>query len=198
MITSREQKAIDLNSEYFGTPISKLMENAGREVAKEALTHTKKKDPLVHIYCGTGGNGGDGFVCARYLKNAQVKIFTLGTPKSEPTLSNYEKVKDKCTHISNTKSLPKENPNIIIDAIFGTGVHGELSMIYWETIRHINASTAVIISIDIPSGKDPDTGTGKGVEPDIILSLHDKKKGFPQAKVIDIGVPTTATKRMDV
>jgi len=193
MITSREQKAIDLNSEYFGTPVATLMENAGKAVAKEALKHTRKKNPLVHIYCGSGGNGGDGFVCARYLKKAHVKIFVLTDPKSEPSLSNYEKVKDLCTHISNTKSLPKEKPDIIIDAIFGTGIRGDLSVIYWETIRHINHSKAYTISIDIPSGKNPDTGEGKGVEPNLIVSLHDNKPGFRDAKVVNIGVPPKAT-----
>ena len=190
MITAQEQKAIDLNSEYFGVPVSTLMENAGREVAKVVQQICKGK--TIHIYCGSGGNGGDGFVCARYLKKYKPKVFVLGAPKSEPTLSNYEKVKGMCTHISNRNSLPKKSPNIIIDAIFGTGIRGDLSLIYMETINHINKSKAVKISIDIPSGKDPDTGEGKGVEPKMILSLHDTKPGFPGAKVLDIGVPHKA------
>lgn len=193
MITSKQQKALDLNSDYFGVSVSTLMENAGKAVAREVQKNVKGKNPNVHIFCGGGGNGGDGFACARHLKKCNVHIFVLGNPKAGPVLENYEKVKGLCTHISNSKSLPREKADVIVDAIFGTGIKGDLSMIYWETIRHINSSQAFKISIDVPSGKNPDTGEGKGVNPDIIISLHDTKKGFPNAKVVDIGIPSKAT-----
>ncbi|MGD8506632.1 MAG: NAD(P)H-hydrate epimerase, partial [Candidatus Bathyarchaeota archaeon] len=83
IITSREMRALELNSEYFGVSRLQLMENAGRAVAEEILTRFKPKKTKVAILCGLGGNGGDGFVTARHLttKGFQVTVILAGKPR---------------------------------------------------------------------------------------------------------------------
>ena len=65
-ITSKEMRALEVNAEYFGISLLQLMENAGRNVAAE-IESRFKKDFRIVIFCGLGGNGGDGFVAARHL-----------------------------------------------------------------------------------------------------------------------------------
>ena len=64
-ITSREMRALELNAEYFGVSQLQLMENAGHNIALEIASRFKQ-DKSVAIFCGLGGNGGDGFVAARH------------------------------------------------------------------------------------------------------------------------------------
>ena len=67
MITSREMHALELNSEYYGVSRLQLMENAGSSVATEIASKFKPNETRVAVFCGSGGNGGDGFVVARHL-----------------------------------------------------------------------------------------------------------------------------------
>ncbi|MEJ2240720.1 MAG: NAD(P)H-hydrate epimerase [Candidatus Bathyarchaeota archaeon] len=73
-ITSREMRAIEINSEYYGISLLQLMEAAGRNVAEEISSRFDPKDTKIAIFCGLGGNGGDGFVAARYLKCSGFKV----------------------------------------------------------------------------------------------------------------------------
>ena len=87
MLKSSEVKVLDLNSEYFGTAASTLMENAGKNVANFIINKVKPNNKNILILCGTGNNGGDGLVAARYLKDKyNVNLFlieTLNDIKSE-------------------------------------------------------------------------------------------------------------------
>jgi NAD(P)H-hydrate epimerase len=74
LITSREMRALDLNAEYFGISRLQLMENAGRSVAAEIASRFKPQESRVAVFCGLGGNGGDGFVAARHLACMGFKV----------------------------------------------------------------------------------------------------------------------------
>ena len=93
MISGREVKVSDKNSEYFGTPPYKLMENAGKGVADfvNQIDPGKKK---ILVFCGTGNNGGDGFVAARHLmEKHNVTVFLVGKEndiKTEISRNNFE------------------------------------------------------------------------------------------------------------
>src|SRR5512136_2778523 len=75
-ISSRNMRALEANAEYFGISLLQLMENAGRGVAEEVSSRFKKDDQVV-IFCGLGGNGGDGFVAARHLLSMGFNKVTL-------------------------------------------------------------------------------------------------------------------------
>jgi NAD(P)H-hydrate epimerase len=158
----------------LGVPGMVLMENAGRSCAEliaEKFSATDK--PRVCIFCGTGNNGGDGFVIARHLLNAGFKpvvvlcgrrnkikgdaranlgiIEELGVPIEQLDVDAPDDINSK------VKSLAKD-ACLIVDAIFGTGLTGQLRDEYKRLIEAINSLGCPILSVDIPSGLDCDTG----------------------------------------
>jgi len=170
-VTCQKMKNIDrLATQRFGIPSLILMENAGRVVADEARKMLRNKSAPVSIFCGYGNNGGDGFVVARHLTNSgyKVKVFLIGPRKnmSADTKLNFNimnKMKIKTKKITNEKQLNPvlkdiKTPQLIIDAIFGIGIKGELSNFYCRLIETINSMRSAVLSIDIPSGLDADKG----------------------------------------
>ncbi|MHA2060570.1 MAG: NAD(P)H-hydrate epimerase, partial [Candidatus Ranarchaeia archaeon] len=83
LISPNEMRALEMNVEHFGLPLNTLMETASAGVVTLAKTHKSLKNTSVNIYCGLGGNGGDGFVAARYfhLNSAKVTVYVLGSPQ---------------------------------------------------------------------------------------------------------------------
>lgn len=157
-------KRIDRTAQKkFGIPPVILMENAGRAVYQAAMAMLKTKNRRVTCICGKGNNGGDGFVCARHLINngLDTTVFLAGSPKSltKEAKINYnilKKMKKKIVLLAdkNLKSLEKNlvKTNLIIDAILGTGLSGEIKDPYKRIIELINSSGKPVLSIDIPSG----------------------------------------------
>jgi len=74
---SREMRALELNSEYFGISRLQLMENAGRAVAEEVAARFKAERTKIAVFCGLGGNGGDGFVAVLKCRNIQSLVLKL-------------------------------------------------------------------------------------------------------------------------
>lgn len=210
-VTASEMKAIDENAiAKHGIPAIRLMENAGRAVAKEASKSVSKGK--VAVFCGYGNNGGDGFVAARYLieKGYDVKVFLAGKPKpfTPETKSNFEKlVKLKCSAraIFGEEDIDKVFPEIaktslIIDALFGIGIKGKLESFYVKLIKRINAVNSPVISIDMPSGLDSDTGNPLPVAikacktvtfglPKIGFKSNEAKNYTGEVIIADIGLP---------
>src|SRR4030065_2858990 len=80
-ISSREMRALETNAEYFGISLLQLMENAGRNVAAEIASRSEGGKSVV-VFCGLGGNGGDGFVAARHLINQGFQVVLILAGKS--------------------------------------------------------------------------------------------------------------------
>ena len=144
-----------------------LMENASQAVAKVCLNYVNQfKNPKVAVVCGGGNNGGDGFAVARILKcnGVESKIVFIGNKEklTPDALVNYRVAKnfdiEVITDISDLETI-LEKQHAIIDGIFGTGFTGEPRNTAAEVIKKINQSGKYIISIDIPSGVNADTGT---------------------------------------
>lgn len=192
MITSKEQKALELNSEYFGVSRAALMENAGKGIAE----HVKKsldKSKKLFIFAGPGGNGGDAFVCARHLLDYNPRVFLIGKDiKSKEAFENFKKIKERVTILEDVNKI-KEKPDVIVDGIFGTGFSGEPEGLYKEVIDWVNKSKAFVFSIDIPSGLT-DAGEGKGIKADVTLALHAPKVPAKKTVTIPIGIPEKAEK----
>jgi len=136
-----------------------LMENAGKAVADFII---KKTSPsMVYVFCGSGNNGGDGYVTARLLKEQgyQVKLFEVleGVVKGDALLAKY-KWKEAGGIIDIFSGKIEEGCKIIVDAICGIGLSGELSDNIKKIIKLINQHRAKKISIDIPTGVNASTG----------------------------------------
>lgn len=190
-ITPEEMRAVEINSEYFGVPVSELMENAGRQVFLALKKKFKPAGKTVAVYCGTGNNGGDGFVAARHLADAgaKVSVILIGkAPKTPEAKRNFERVREMVS------KKPPRNPDIIIDALLGTGIKGALRGPPLAAVRQINRSRAFKLSIDVPTGLHPGTGKGTAVRADSVVTFHKMKKGLERynTNVADIGIPPEA------
>jgi ADP-dependent NAD(P)H-hydrate dehydratase / NAD(P)H-hydrate epimerase len=208
-ISSRDMHALETNAEYFGISLLQLMENAGRNVAQE-IGKRFKKDQAVAIFCGLGGNGGDGFVAARHLLAMgfyKVMVFLAGKAKDinhEAARANWvalQPFKDSIVikEVVDATEVANFNADIVVDALLGTGTKGKLKPPISQFVAQINAVKAFKLAVDVPTGIDSDTGDalGAAVNADVTVTFHRAKKGFKAAKVnvgklvvVDIGLPT--------
>ncbi len=149
------------------------MENAGRscaEIVSRILGDLEGKK--VGILCGTGNNGGDGFVIARHLHNAGIDVMIIicgsGDKIKGDAKINYDLARVLKLEIAEFESIAPpflreiselaSSCDVLVDAIFGIGLCGELRDEYQGLIEAINLLGKPIIAVDIPSGLDCDTG----------------------------------------
>ncbi|MFH1622170.1 MAG: NAD(P)H-hydrate epimerase [Candidatus Omnitrophota bacterium] len=170
-VSSAKMREIDtLATKKFGMPSLILMENAGRSIADESKKMLKSSSASIYIFCGYGNNGGDGFVAARHLSNRghKVEIILIGKKKkmSQDTNINFQILRNMRIRIKKIISEKDFNsifkfirrPQLIIDAIFGIGIKGELNYFYCRLFEKINSLHVPVLSVDIPSGLDADKG----------------------------------------
>ena len=177
-------------------PVDRLMDAAGYAVAVHAAAMGAGYGSTVHVLCGKGNNGGDGFVAARYLqrRGARVVVHFLGLP--DPT-SPAGRAFDAAAAESVT-FVPLgavRHGDLVIDALFGTGFSGELP----DEAAAWAATEMPVLAVDIPSGLDGDTGepTGAVFRADRTVTFHALKPGHVmgsgpdlcgQVCVVDIGL----------
>src|SRR3989338_6646068 len=169
MLTAKEAKEIDLHlREKIGVSTLVLMENAGGSVAQEAEKLLKEK-ARVAIFCGKGNNGGDGFVAARHLLAGGIMpdTFLAGRicdvkDEARINLDILIRLKQKVTEVDEGNISPIKRKisryGLIIDALLGVGLSGEVRGIFKDLIELINSSKARVLAVDIPSGLDATTG----------------------------------------
>jgi len=176
-ITSQKMREIDkLTQEEFGIPAIILMENAGRMASQVAFDMLlKSKKGKVICICGRGNNGSDGFVSARHLFNngVDIEVFLVGElfqfkgdAKINFDILRKIKVRIRILKTDNDLKLFKEKlkgAELIIDAIFGIGLSGEVKEPYRSIIKVMNKSKKPILAIDVPSGLDATEGKILGV-----------------------------------
>ncbi|MEM0043358.1 MAG: NAD(P)H-hydrate dehydratase [Sulfolobales archaeon] len=200
-----EMRALEINSSALGVTTLLLMENAGRSVAEE-IGRRFRRGSRILVVAGRGGKAGDGFVAARHLKGLgyQVDIMLTSDPESvkhEDARYNLEVlIRSGWKMLRYEGSIPQDY-DVIIDALLGTGVRGRVTGSIAEIIRGINSSKSYRVSIDLPSGLDPDSGEDLGicVRADLTITMHAPKKGLLKNKecvgelvVADIGIPPEA------
>ncbi len=207
-ITSSRMAAIDANCEYLGIKRLQLMENAGAAVAnavKQRISSGK-----VAVIAGKGNNGGDALVAARHLSNYDVVVIHIGKKeeiKTSEALHNWnalEKTTIPLIQLGDSTEFNAmiKNADVIIDGIFGTGIKGKIREPESTAIDIINDSNAFVVSVDVPSGFDPDGDEfEKSVHAGLTVTFHRIKKGMssPDARkytgdviIADIGVPREA------
>lgn len=200
MLAAVEMKVLDRNAEHYGVSILELMEHAGKAVADAALQDMGAKAKRVLIVAGTGNNGGDGFVAARYLaKDAKVKLLLARPPDQIATKeakTNFQRLAgvDAVADLDRGEAAMAE-ADLIVDALLGIGAEGPLREPYATLIREMNASGKPILSVDVPSG----FGADLMVKPTETVALHDEKEGMTPEnsgtiKVADIGIPRQVTR----
>jgi len=201
-------RALEINAEYFGISLLQLMENAGRNVALEVASRFKK-DQRVVIFCGLGGNGGDGFVAARHLlsmgfsKVAVIFAGRSGDISHEAARQNWAALQPFADNIVvhevvDAAEVADVEADVVVDALLGTGTKGMLRPPISKFAALINSMKAFKVAVDVPTGIDSDTGDvlGEAVKADLTVTFHRAKSGFNAAKaytgklvVAGIGLP---------
>ncbi|RLM75855.1 NAD(P)H-hydrate dehydratase [Halorubrum sp. Atlit-26R] len=212
MITTDRMAAVDANAAALGVPRKQLMESSGNAVAREVRAVA---DPgaTVALVCGRGNNGGDAFVAARFLEEYDAAVSLLGRPETIRTdiarenwnaLASAEIPSETVTDSREfALSAPDgDGPDVVVDAMLGSGISGGLREPERTAAEAINASEATVIAVDVPSGIDADTGDPTGgpastaVDADRVVTFHDEKPGLAaldaDVTVADIGIPAAA------
>ncbi|MCX5644794.1 MAG: NAD(P)H-hydrate epimerase [Phycisphaerae bacterium] len=179
----------------IGAPGVVLMENAGRSCAELAQQRLAGVDgPKVCIFCGTGNNGGDGYVMARHLLNAGFQVRTVLCGERDRVRGDARINLDILERLGHAvepldpgaEDLPVYvrtfggDADMIVDALFGTGLHGELSGGFQALIEAINNLDRPILAVDIPSGLDCDSGRplGAAIRAAYTVTFVAVKRGF--------------------
>lgn len=214
VFTAEQMRRLDRRaSGELGIPGATLMENAGRGAAA-ALLEAFPRARRVAVVCGKGGNGGDGFVLARWLHRRRVRVeVILAFPPAEITGDAALKLRALPRGVPRR---PIEQPvalvrrlgeaDVVVDALLGTGSRGAPSGAVADAIAAINASGKPVVALDVPSGLPADGGEPSGpvVRAALTPTFAGLKLGLVSGPgvelagrvvVVDIGVPAAETAR---
>lgn len=193
LVTADEMREMDRRTvEEWGLPAIALMENAGRAVAAacEALLGEPGEGRVV-VLAGKGNNGGDGFVAARWLHRAghEVEVCLLaeaGELDGEAAINcGFAARTGLAIHEQADRALMQERlagASLIVDAVLGTGISGEVRGSARDAIEAMNSAGAPVVAVDIPSGVHADTGAilGEAVRAHTTVTMALPKIGMHQ------------------
>lgn len=168
IVTSKQMKQIEQNATQYQMTSLRMMENAGCAAAQLIVKTLREVSGLqCVVFCGKGNNGGDGFVVARKLTELGANVTVVladGEPKTADAGKMMQLVKEMQLPIlsfdeqMDEVSALLENVDVIVDAIYGSGFHGQIDIRRRQVTQTINAAIAAVFSLDIPSGINCDTG----------------------------------------
>ncbi|CAA9417031.1 MAG: NAD(P)H-hydrate epimerase / ADP-dependent (S)-NAD(P)H-hydrate dehydratase, partial [uncultured Rubrobacteraceae bacterium] len=205
LYTADEMSRADGGAQHLGIPGGVLMERAGVAMAEEVMARYQARRILV--VCGGGNNGGDGFVIARELQRAGIRVSVVATKDgySGDPATNLEVLRNLLVPIDGPECLGGllENADLVVDALLGTGFSGKVREKEAGLIRQINDSPAAVVAVDVPSGVDGSTGevAGEAVRADLTVCAHAAKVGCVispgrrhagETVVVEIGIPPEA------
>ncbi|MDZ4753683.1 MAG: NAD(P)H-hydrate epimerase [Phycisphaerae bacterium] len=222
-LTRAAARKLDETAQHrFMIPGIVLMENAARAIAElaramigaviEGGAGGQIYGARVVIVCGVGNNGGDGYAIARHLANsgARVELAPIGPPiaGSDAALNEAICRRMGIPFVFALETL-RSRPDLVVDAIFGTGLDRPVEGVALEVIQAINRCGAPVLSVDLPSGIDNDTGTPLGdavratvtavtVAPRPAMRAADARQWFGKTRVVDIGAPASLLREFGV
>lgn len=208
-ISVKEMRVLELNSYMFNISTRLLMESAGASIANVLISKfgNKLRNMEVKVVIGKGGKAGDALAVARHLSSftKSVKVITLfdnlGHKDSQENLKSITSM--RTVKIMKFTSDISFDSDIIIDGLLGIGIKGPVKEPIKTAIELINKAKGYKVSIDVPSGVEPDTGKvlGVAVKANLTITLHKAKPGLVKAKdyvgeliVVSIGIPLDAEK----
>ena len=200
-----EMRGVDkAASEIGGIPSIVLMENAAMACVEELKNDfANLSEKSVAVFCGKGNNGGDGFAIARHLYNMGIDVavyLVCGNEFKGDAKINFDIIKrmniniDVISDIEDLKYIVRSY-DIIVDAIFGTGISGTVRGISYDVISEINDNAKYIMAVDVPSGINSDSGEicGVCIKADKTVTFAAYKVGmlmFPAADYVkNISIP---------
>ncbi|MGI6697126.1 MAG: NAD(P)H-hydrate dehydratase [Clostridiales bacterium] len=220
VVTPKQMREIDRKAmEEHGIPGIVLMENAGIRLAEEVLKLPGEEKNRVVLIAGKGNNGGDVLVAARHLfnKGVPIRVFLVGASSGMAgdagvNAGILDRMGIPVVEVSDGAGLEAVKEalgwgQVVVDGIFGTGFKGELRGVPLEIIRAANGSGCAVVSADIPSGIDGETGRvcGECVHASVTVTFGYPKVGllqYPGAEyvgrlvVADISIPGAVAEGM--
>ena len=176
VVSPETMRVVDNNADDYGISAAERMESAGCVLAAAVRSECPAS---VLILCGTGNNGGDGFVCARHLaKECSVKVIFTGEPKTPEARAAFSAL-DGCPVELTTSWSPDDfSADVIVDALLGTGAALPLREPYASLVELMNAAKGRVLACDMPT---------PGARADRVIAFHlAKTQG---AEVYSIGIP---------
>ncbi len=205
LVTAEQMRALDRATiEKIGVPGVVLMESAGRGVVDVIARHYDAAHARVVVFCGPGNNGGDGYVIARHLANRGADVIVGLVGERDKLAGDAKTHFDACekskVRIFEADKAPLHRNDIVVDAIFGTGLHRAVGAgPARDAIARMRAHRGPVVAVDVPSGLDADRGIiGPCVRADHTVTLAFAKLGLVGAEeqavvgtlhVADIGIP---------
>ena len=207
VLTSHQAKFVDSEStSKFSMSSTSLMDEAGKQVAAEAKSIIgNNKKSKVWVFCGKGNNGGDGFAASHYLfiEGFSVCIYYIGNKnqiKGDSLLFFKKCTEDNIPIEYGKKVKATSHPDLIIDAIVGVGLNGTLRRYLVPIFELINRAKCPVLSVDIPSGLDSNTGerslpcikadvTASFFAPKLGMQLRNGPEHTGRVVIKDIGLP---------
>ena len=182
LFTAKSVRELDrLVIEEQGIPGIILMKRAGRAVLSELLD-AYGTPSLLSVFCGSGNNGGDGYIVAALAaeKNIAVQCFEMGgtlTPDAARAKQFAEQAKVGFYPADSDVELVQ---GVVVDCLLGTGLNGEMRQPYADVIDLINDCGLPVVAVDIPSGLNADTGAvaSVAVQADITVTFIGAKQGL--------------------
>lgn len=203
MITGSRMAIVDENAEALGVSRKQLMESSGNAIAR-VVRDVADPDASVTVVAGRGNNGGDAFVVTRFLDEYDVAVLLLGRAETITTdiaRENWDALTQAdydAREIRDSRSFELDDPDVVVDAMLGTGISGDLRQPAATAAEQMNDSDATVVSVDVPSGLDAEMGTvpESAVEADHVVTFHETKPGLDHLEatvtVADIGIPQAA------
>lgn len=208
-ITADQMRKVDrVATEETGPNLYQMMENAGRGLASltiELLGQNWTTAKVV-VLAGSGGNGGGGICAARHLANQGTKVkLCLADPERLNEVPAFQRkvFQSTCGREIEAAALPRENTDLVVDALIGYGLRASPKGAVAELIQWANGAKAPILSLDVPSGADATTGQAPGecIRPRWTMTLALPKTGLFHEQagelfLADLGIPEAVYRRM--
>ena len=202
VFTAAEMRALDRRAiDELGIPGATLMEHAGRGAAAGLVAllpalGAPRRGARVAIVCGKGGNGGDGFVVARWLRRRGHRPTVLLAARPEDVggdagvkLAELRRAGVRPVVIEDAAQVPPRlaEAHVVVDALLGTGARGAPSGLTAALIEHVNGSGRPVVALDIPSGLPADGGAppGPAVRATATFTFAGLKSGLVQPPGLD-------------
>ena len=180
IITGTEMRALETSAFQQGADALLLMERAAEGVVRSLFQMEDK--PRVLFVCGKGNNGADGLAAARILarEGGQAAVLLMGEMKTPQGQTNLQFLQYLGIPVLHAFPDRTDEYDIIADCLWGTGFHGKPDAAGEDLIERINQSGLKVLSVDVPSGMNADTGecAGACVHADVTVTFHALKTGL--------------------
>lgn len=160
VVTVAQMKQIEKDADANGVSYYQMMENAGT-AAYHILRQRVPDAKQIAVIAGKGNNGGDGFVIARLAAQDGLSVMVIlaeGDPVTQDAKTNYALLRSLPVAIQSIDDVRDIIADVVVDALYGTGFHGELRPSGQRACALMQSSGAYLIALDLPSGLQADTG----------------------------------------